>query len=247
MRKSYFNVLLDVVDKENALKMCDNALRGKICQSLFFVNAHCYNIAQKDTAYRKALNAADLIFNDGIGLKIGSALAKIKFKDNLNGTDLIPEFIKSCVQLSKKIYLLGGKDDIAMKAKLALEKRYGNISIVGIHNGYFSDEEERQIINDLNSKNVDVLIVGMGVPKQELWITRIKGQLTSVKICIAGGAIIDFIAGNVTRAPNWMRKMQIEWFYRLLLEPKRLWKRYLIGNVQFFYNIISHWIKVKHI
>lgn len=245
MRKPYFNVLLDVVDKENALKMCENALIGETCQSLFFVNAHCFNVAQKNTAYRNALNAADLIFNDGIGLKIGSVLAKIQFKDNLNGTDLIPEFIKSCVQYSKNIYLLGGKDDIAMKAKSELENRYGNISIVGVHNGYFSDEEEKLIINDLNSRNVDVLIVGMGVPKQELWITRIKGQLTSVKICIAGGAIIDFIAGNVTRAPKWMRKMQIEWFFRLLLEPKRLWKRYLIGNVQFFYNIILHLIKVK--
>jgi N-acetylglucosaminyldiphosphoundecaprenol N-acetyl-beta-D-mannosaminyltransferase len=211
---------------------------GESCKSLFFVNAHCFNVAQNDMEYRKALNSSDLIFNDGIGLKLGSALANVKIKDNLNGTDLIPELIKTCVKYSKNIYLIGGKDGVAMRAKSVLEKRYENINIVGVHHGFFSEDEEKLIIDDLNTKKADVLIVGMGVPRQELWITKIKGQLTSTKICIAGGAIIDFIAGNITRAPKWMRMIQIEWFYRLLLEPRRMWRRYLIGNIKFFYTII---------
>ena len=114
---------------------------------------------------------------------------------------------------------------------------------MGIYHGFFSSTEENMIIEEINSRKVDVLIVGMGVPKQELWITAIKDKLETAKLCVAGGAIIDFIAGNVTRAPKWMRVMQIEWLYRLFLEPKRLWRRYLIGNIKFLYYVIFKCIR----
>ena len=244
MRQSYFNVFLDVLDRNGAIEKCENTLLGESCKTLFFVNAHCFNVAQINDEYRKALNSADLIFNDGIGLAIGSVLANVKFKNNLNGTDLIPELIESFVKYSKNIYLIGGKSGIAEKAKAVLENRHKNIKIVGFYHGFFSSTEEKRIIEEINSRKVDILIVGMGVPKQELWITAVKDKLETVKLCVAGGAIIDFIAGNVTRAPKWMRIIQIEWLYRLLLEPKRLWRRYLIGNIKFLYYVIFKYIRI---
>jgi N-acetylglucosaminyldiphosphoundecaprenol N-acetyl-beta-D-mannosaminyltransferase len=244
MRQSYFNIFLDILDRKEAREKCERALLSKSCNTLFFVNAHCFNVAQTDDEYRRALNSADLIFNDGVGLAIGSIFANVKFKDNLNGTDFIPTLIESYVQYSKKIYLVGGKVGIAEKAKALLEERYKGINIAGIYHGFFSIEEEKMVIEEINTKKVDVLIVGMGVPKQELWITAIKDKLETVKICVAGGAIIDFIAGNVTRAPKWMRAARIEWLYRLVLEPKRLWRRYLIGNFKFLYNVIFQYTRV---
>ncbi len=243
MRQSYFNIFLDILDRNGAIEKCENAVLGKSCKTLFFVNAHCFNVAQNNDEYREALNSADLIFNDGVGLSLGSVFANVKFKDNLNGTDLIPQLIESVVKHSKNIYLIGGKVGIAEKAKTVLENRHKNINIVGIYHGFFSSTEENMIIEEINSRKVDVLIVGMGVPKQELWITAIKDKLETAKLCVAGGAIIDFIAGNVTRAPKWMRVMQIEWLYRLFLEPKRLWRRYLIGNIKFLYYVIFKCIR----
>jgi len=141
MRKAYFNVFLDVIDKNEAIERCADALLGNSCKTLFFVNAHCFNVAQSNDDYRRALNSSDLILNDGVGLSIGSIFAKVKFKGNLNGTDLIPELIDSFVKNSRSIYLVGGKEGIALKAKEVLEKRFQNIKIVGFHHGFFSDEE----------------------------------------------------------------------------------------------------------
>ena len=236
MRKSYFNIFLDVVNKDDALKICSDVLSGDTCKSIFFVNAHCFNVAQINAEYRNALNKSDYIFNDGIGIKIGSYLANVHFKDNLNGTDLIPEIIQSGVKKNKRIYLVGSSEGAVQRAKLNLEKQYHNINIVGTWNGFFSTVEEEQIISDINFNKADILIVGMGVPMQELWISKIRNRLTNVQMCIAGGAIIDFIAGDIKRAPLWMRKLNMEWIYRLYLEPRRMWKRYLIGNFLFLLN-----------
>ena len=243
MRQPYFNIFLDIVDKTNALKICSEILTNNSCKTLFFVNAHCFNVAQKDTEYRNVLKNSDYIFNDGIGLKLGSLLAGVRFIDNLNGTDLIPEIIKEGVRQNKNIYFVGCPVGVGLRAKHNLEKQYKKINIVGVWHGFFSEEEEKKIVIDINEKKTDILIVGMGVPKQELWISKIKSQLTTVKICIAGGAIIDFIAGDIKRAPSWMRNLNLEWMYRLYLEPRRMWKRYLIGNFYFFYNLFKRLYK----
>jgi N-acetylglucosaminyldiphosphoundecaprenol N-acetyl-beta-D-mannosaminyltransferase len=243
MREAYFNVFFDVVDRNEALGLCANALLGETCKTIFFLNAHCFTVAQQNEYYHNALTTADIIFNDGIGIQLGSRFARVNFKENLNGTDLIPEIIRLGAEKGENIYLIGGLHNVAFKARTILEKRYENIRIVGACHGFFSSDEEQSIIDDINLQKADILIVGMGVPKQELWIKKIRDQLNTVKICIAGGAIIDFIAGNVKRAPQWMRARNLEWVYRLYLEPKRLWRRYLLGGAIFFYYIFLFLIK----
>jgi len=238
MRKAFFNIYLDVYDRNEAYDLCREILLGTTSKSLFFVNAHCFNMAQSNPEYRKVLNESDLIFNDGIGVKLGLYFAGIKAKDNLNGTDLIPDIIKMAVSLKKKIYFLGGRRDIAYKAKLKLEEEYEHINIVGSFHGYFTPEEEAFIKEDINRLEVDVLIVGMGVPTQELWVSKVKPELKTVKLIIGGGAVIDFMSGTIPRAPVWIRNNNLEWVYRLYLEPKRMWRRYTIGNIIYFYHIL---------
>ena len=123
--------------------------------------------------------------------------------------------------------------------------RNENINIAGFHSGYFNKEEESEIINEINIKKVELLIIGMGVPKQELWIQNHSDKLKTVKITIAGGAIIDFIGNKFPRASLWIRSIGMEWFYRFLKEPKRLYKRYLIGNVNFLVKVITLFFKRK--
>jgi len=245
MRSPFYNISLDVIDENEALVLFAETLKGNTCKSLFFVNAHCFNESQKNYQYKKSLLNADIILNDGIGIKIGGILAGIKLKENLNGTDLIPKIIKLAAKEKKTIYLLGSKKNIIIKTKENLEKLIPDIEIVGIHDGYFSENNVHEIIEDINNKKPDILIVGMGVPRQELWIDEYKNQLNSVKLCVAGGAIIDFISGEIARAPKWIRYINMEWAYRLYLEPSRMWKRYIIGNNLFFFYIFLYKLRFK--
>ena len=239
MLNLFFNVPIDAVSWDEANKMCLSAILGNKCQLLSFVNAHCFNIAQKNQLYLEALHQSDFVFNDGIGMKLGSYFSSVKFEANLNGTDLIPVIIQMAFKLNKKIFLVGGKPGVAKMAKREIEKQYPQIQISGIHHGYFAINDT-EIVTKINNSKADLLIVGMGVPLQELWINSIKHDLSSVKLCVAGGAIIDFISGNIQRAPLWIRKSNLEWLYRLWLEPKRMWRRYIIGNFKFFFYIFSN-------
>ena len=114
------------------------------------------------------------------------------------------------------------------------------MQISGIHHGYFKPEENDQIIKMINDSGAEVLLVGMGVPMQEFWIMNNKDQFREVKIALAAGAVMDFISGHIKRAPSWVRKIKMEWFHRFLKEPGRLFNRYFIGNIRFFWYIISY-------
>ena len=238
MRKKYFNLSFDQIEEKKALEICREIIRGHKLKSLFFLNAHCFNVAQKNVRYKQALNSADLILNDGIGLKLGGYLTGLRITNNLNGTDLIPKIIEMGIEENKKFYFIGSTTETLRKAKEELEKKDKNIQIEGVYHGFFTEKDEQYIIDEINRKEIDILIVGMGVPKQELWIEKIRKELKTVKLSIAGGAIFDFISQRIKRAPLWMQKMNIEWIFRLLIEPKRMWKRYLVGNFEFFFKVL---------
>jgi N-acetylglucosaminyldiphosphoundecaprenol N-acetyl-beta-D-mannosaminyltransferase len=144
-----------------------------------------FNIAQKDNKYRDFLNKADLTLNDGIGISIASKLAKVKLKANVNGTDLTPMLLEQAAKLEKKVYLLGSEPGVTEKTKKVLEKEYPEIKIVGHHPGFFNEDEEFKIIEEINDCGAELLIVGMGVPRQEYWIEKNKAKIPNVKI--AGG------------------------------------------------------------
>jgi len=132
---------------------------------------------------------------------------------------------------------IDAKDYIVQKASLMASKISSDINIAGYHSGYFDETENHEIIHEINESGAEILILGMGVPRQELWSAENKMYLTNIKIIIAGGAIIDFISHEIKRAPLWLRRMNLEWLFRFYLEPKRMWKRYVLGNFKFLYYI----------
>ena len=245
MKHKFLNVKIDILNKVEAIKLCKKYFEGEVFNSICFLNAHCCNIAKHNKDYQESIKNSTLLLNDGIGVKIALNLFGIKEKENMNGTDLIPKIIDLAIKLEKNIYLLGGKDGTVDKVEEKLIDYNKNVKIVGKHSGYFNDEESELIIKEINDKKVDLLIVGMGVPLQEIWINENKSKFESVRIAVAGGAILDFIAGNFSRAPIIIRKFNLEWAYRLYLEPKRLWKRYLLGNFKFIYYIFSQKLKIN--
>ena len=243
MKTRFYNIGIDVLNTPETLEICKEYLESDKTRTLFFINAHCFNIAQKNDEYREALKNADLVLNDGIGVSIGAKIKGIGLKENMNGTDFIPRLLKFAKERKEKIFLLGGKPGIAELAAKNLVQNHPGILVTGYADGYFEDQNE--VIHQINSSGATLLVCGMGVPLQEIWISKNRDRFSNLRIAIAGGAILDFLSGNVSRAPGWIRKAGMEWGYRLMLEPKRLWKRYLVGNVIFFYHIISFLVKKK--
>ncbi len=237
-KRSYYNIKLNVLNTRELLSICKNViLQSDKNKSIYFINAHCFNIAQKNKSYLKVLNNVDILLNDGIGIKIGSFFTKVKLKENMNGTDIIPKILKFSHSNNLNVYLLGGIDGVANAAKKNIKKKHPGISIVGARSGYFDFNNDSKIIENINNNKTDILIVGMGVPRQELWLSKNSKNLKEVKIIIAGGAILDFLSETISRAPYWMRKSGTEWIFRFISEPKRLFKRYFIGIPIFFFHI----------
>jgi N-acetylglucosaminyldiphosphoundecaprenol N-acetyl-beta-D-mannosaminyltransferase len=245
MPETLFNIKLNIHDFDSVSETTEKFYDTEKLNTIYFLNAHCFNIAQKDNKYRNFLNQADLTLNDGIGISIASKFSKVKLKANVNGTDLTPMLLEQAAKLEKKVYLLGSEPGVTEKTKKVLEKEYPEIKIVGHHPGFFNEDEEFKIIEEINDCGAELLIVGMGVPRQEYWIEKNKAKIPNVKIAVGGGATMNFMSGHIKRAPKWMIKMKLEWFHRWLLEPKRMTNRYLIGNVKFFYYILLFKTRIK--
>lgn len=201
-----------------------------------FVNPACVNIARRNAAYRKVVNTSGLALPDGIGMRIAGKILGSPILQNVNGTDLYPRLCEMLQDSGQSIYFLGGQpgvtDDVVAKAK----REYPNLNIAGHHHGYFTPEETASLIQQINESGADLLLVAMGVPMQENWIAKHADQLT-VKLAMGVGGLFDFEAGRIPRAPQWLRELGLEWAYRLMQEPGRMWKRYLVGNFTFLLHI----------
>ncbi|MGQ9778131.1 MAG: WecB/TagA/CpsF family glycosyltransferase [Thermodesulfobacteriota bacterium] len=213
-----------------------------IAHTIVLLNPHLLLEAIKNPEYKEYIKRADIVTADGIGILLAGWLLGRRFPERVTGTDLMPRLGDLCAKKGYSLYLLGGEPGIAEKAKQSFEKKYPAIKIVGTHHGYFGPEEEQTIVMEINSKGTDILVVCMGAYKQEMFIQRHLRQL-NVSVCFGNGAAFDFMTGKLKRAPVFMQRHGIEWLFRLIIEPRRLWRRYLIGNAVFLWLIIKALIK----
>ncbi|WP_192181811.1 WecB/TagA/CpsF family glycosyltransferase [Mesorhizobium amorphae] len=202
-----------------------------------FLNAHNANIAYTDPTFAEALDDF-LILPDGVGVDMASKLLYgAPFPDNLNGTDFIPAFLKASSR-PLTVGLLGATRVNAEAASSKLSALAVQHKFVVIHDGYFSAAEEPTIVDKIEMLRPDVLLVAMGVPRQELWIARHIDQ-RHCTLPIAVGALLDFLSGTVPRAPLWMRRLRLQRLFRLWIEPGRLWRRYVVGNPLFLWRVVG--------
>ena len=202
-----------------------------------FVNADCGNVSFKNQEYRQCLLNADFVLADGIGFKIAGKLLKQEIRQNVNGTDMFPRLLAEMGKTNKSIYLLGGKPGVSDDVVLYIKENFPGVKIAGFQHGYFNNDEEENIINEINKSKPDCLLVAFGAPKQDLWIEK-NIMSTDAKVAIGVGGLFDFFAGRVPRAPQWLRDIGLEWLFRLIQEPGRMWKRYLVGNSLFLWRTI---------
>ncbi|MDD3119708.1 MAG: WecB/TagA/CpsF family glycosyltransferase [Victivallales bacterium] len=207
-------------------------------QRIFFVNADCFNQATVNSSYREVLQQEACIFPDGIGVNLACKIMHNPLRENINGTDMLPFLCRMAQQQGYSLYLLGGKPGIAERMRQVLAATYPGLRIAGCRHGYFDpDRESDAVVTAINAVAPTLLLVAFGVPRQELWITEHFNRLTC-PIIIGVGGLFDFYSGNIRRAPQWMREVGLEWFFRLMMEPGRMFYRYVIGNPLFLWRFI---------
>lgn len=205
---------------------------------VFFVNAHCVNVAHRDEAYAHALACATTLYADGAGMAIAARLFGIRLADNVNGTDLFPLLCERAAANEVPIALLGARPGIAQRCAERMRARYPALRITFSHHGYFDDVISEHVIRRINESGARILLVAQGVPQQEIWIARNAHRLAA-PVLLGVGALFDFYSGAIPRAPGAIRRLRLEWVFRLAMEPRRLGGRYLAGNPLFLARVLA--------
>jgi N-acetylglucosaminyldiphosphoundecaprenol N-acetyl-beta-D-mannosaminyltransferase len=199
-------------------------------------NAHHVVLLQNDSRLREIYEHAFLVVPDGVPLLWAAKLLRLRLNGRVNGTDLLESLCAESAARGLRVYFLGGRPGAADAAAISLRKRYPNLQICGTYAPPFGFEEDVRenalIIEKIRDARPHILFVGLGAPKQEYWMYANCKRL-SVPMSLGIGVSFEFLGGVVARAPRWMQQAGLEWFFRLLAEPKRLWRRYVIGNVNF--------------
>jgi len=238
---SFFGIEIFNTTMDEAAGWIAGRARTDLATRLYFVNADCLNIAFVNPEYRAVLRAADRLVADGIGIHLACRLAGTALAENVNGTDLFPRLCERACAARLSIFLLGALPGVAEAAAAAMRVRFPELRIAGAQSGYFDEAGESAAIAAINQSGADILLVAMGAPRQELWIARNRERLRPA-VAIGVGGLFDFYSGRIARAPQWMREIGMEWTWRLMKEPRRMWRRYIIGNPLFLYRV---WREVR--
>lgn len=229
-RIAVLGVNVDKLTSDQALARLD-IWEDRRPRMLAYVNAHTLNLAARDERLREALNRSDLVMNDGIGLSLAARMRGERFPENLNGSDFTVRILQFAAARGWRVFLLGGEPGIAEAASHRLVERIDGLNVVGTCHG-FTGESDDLLVRRIRDADTTLLIVALGSPMQELWLDR-NLAATGVLVGIGVGAFLDFSAGKVRRAPGWVNALGVEWCFRLVQEPRRLWRRYVIGNPVF--------------
>lgn len=222
------------MDLNEANNRVEEFLKQESIKTIYTPNTEIVMACKEDEKLREIVNSGDLIIPDGIGLIHASNIKNKPLKERVTGFDLSIKILEIANREGYSLYLLGGKDGVAKEAGKNIEKNYPNINIVGYHHGYFKGShigekehpEELAIIDEIVKKKPDIIFVGLGFPKQEIWIEENKDRLPS-KVIIGNGGTMDILSGNTKRAPEIFQRLGLEWLYRLIKEPSRI-KRQLV-------------------
>jgi N-acetylglucosaminyldiphosphoundecaprenol N-acetyl-beta-D-mannosaminyltransferase len=210
------------------------SVRTRSRLTVMYINVHSMNLRHDDSEYAAVLEAADLVYCDGTGVRLAARLTGSPLPARMTGADWISDLCRAAVRNGVSLFLLGGAPGVADDAANQLRTRYQGLQILGTASGFGLDHRTIERLNELRP---DIVLVGMGSPTQEKWIARYRSEL-DVPVMWAVGALFDFVTGRIRRGPSWMTEHGLEWICRLVVEPRKLWRRYLIGNPRFMLRIL---------
>ena len=230
-------VNINNVDMRDAVDDILALAHGQSSHQVCFVNADCLNIAWEDPQYAAVLEKASRVYADGSGIRWAGNWLGTPVRENVNGTDMFPKLCERIAISGERLFLVGAKPGAAQKAADWARQQFPSINIVGVHHGYFTASEERRVVEQIAACEPHILLAAFGSPKQDFWLAMKKHELRA-KVAIGVGGLFDFYSGAAPRAPMWMRELGLEWCFRMLREPGRLWRRYLVGNPKFMLRVL---------
>ncbi len=225
------------VTMDDALADVLARLPAERATQVHFVNAHCANVAARDPLYLEILQRSARVYADGVGLRIAGRMLHREVRDNVNGTDLFPRLCAALAGTGHGVFLFGGRPGVAESVADWIRGRHADVTISGVHHGYVTDDEETELIERIRESGARVLLVALGVPRQEKWVDRNLERLP-VGVALGVGGLFDFYSGSIPRAPYLLRRLGLEWVYRLYQEPGRMWRRYILGNPLFLWRVL---------
>jgi N-acetylglucosaminyldiphosphoundecaprenol N-acetyl-beta-D-mannosaminyltransferase len=205
------------------------------------VNVHGLNLAGELPWLHEFLNQANIVFCDGAGVILGARILGHHIPERITYADWIWQLAEFAALRDYSLYFLGAQPEVAQKAAEQLRAKVPNLHIAGVYHGYFDKTPghpaNEAVLADINQVQPNILLVGMGMPLQEMWL-RDNWECINANVALTGGAVFDYVSGNLQRAPQWMTDNGLEWLGRLVIEPDRLWKRYILGNPRFLWNVL---------
>lgn len=222
--------------RQGLLEAVRTLIRQRANGWISYINVHGVNQAHESPWLRDFLNASLISYCDGMGVLLGARALGKRVPERITLADCMDELCGMLEQEKARVFFLGGSDETVRKAVEAIGRRFPGLSIGGYSHGFFDLTNGIDIQRKINAAKPDIVFVGMGMPRQEAWIRKNSKHLDATLFWSAG-ALFEFLAGSRKRCPEWMAKSGFEWLYRLLQEPKRLWRRYLLGNPSFLYRI----------
>lgn len=232
-RIQIFEIEIDNLSMEETIQKINLSIQKKEPLMHIVVNAAKIANMQKDKELLESIKNADLINADGMAVVWASKLLGTPLKERVAGIDLFCNLVKNASKQQQTVYLLGATEEIVKKVAEKFNQEFGKNIVTGYHNGYFDETDELNIVQEIVNSKATFLFVAMSSPKKEIFLSKYKKQLSSVGFIMGVGGSFDVMAGKVKRAPYWMQRIGIEWFYRFLQEPKRMWKRSFIDNGKF--------------
>jgi N-acetylglucosaminyldiphosphoundecaprenol N-acetyl-beta-D-mannosaminyltransferase len=243
------NVMINNVSMVEALTIIEDMIENMSAASIVTPNVDHIVKLQKDEEFRSAYHDAALVLADGVPLLWAARFLGTPLKEKISGSDLFPKVCGVAAEKGYRLFFCGGREGAADTAKAVLETKYPGLKVVGTYCppfGFEADEKENsKIIQLIKDVKPDILFVGLGAPKQEKWINKYEKQY-QVPVSIGIGVSFEFVAGMVKRAPLWMQKIGLEWFWRIMMEPGRLWRRYLVDDMEFFGLVLKQKYNVLH-
>ncbi|MGG3445504.1 glycosyltransferase [Bacillus cereus] len=231
-RINMMNFNVDNLSMQETLLKIEEIIKERQPTQHVVVNASKAVMIQKDEKLRSIINECPLINADGQSIVWASKFLGKPLAERVAGIDLMEEIIQLSAKKGYSIYFFGAKEEVVKEVVKLYEYKYPTLKVAGYRNGYFKEEDNEKIVSDIKNSNADILFVAFSSPKKEYWLKSFCNEM-NVPFQMGVGGSFDVVAGITKRAPRWMQKVGMEWFYRFMQEPKRMWKRYLIGNLKF--------------
>lgn len=231
-RYPILNTYVNAISMDETIAEVEKIIKaGKPTQHVV-INALKVNLMNENKELQKIVNACPLINADGASIVWAAKKLGVPLTERVAGIDLFENLVKLAAERGYKIYLFGAKEEVVTKVKDIFEKQYPTIQIVGYRNGYFTEADEPEIVRNMAESGADMMFVAFSSPKKEFWVNKYLHDLNIPFVMGVGGSF-DVVAGVTDRAPKWMQDHGLEWFYRFIQEPRRLWNRYVVGNWKF--------------